>query len=158
MSGRRAGISANVIAVHFLHAENQRLWPDAEVKRFWELETIGITAHQDRRWHSKDASILKAFHDSFRTEANRRVVSLPRKKDVTIPTNRQNAMARFRSQETRLRKNADLRTVYHTHMLDYIKQGQVETVEPEQDREGTFYLPHQVVSKGKGGETKWRIV
>jgi hypothetical protein len=43
-------------------------------------------------------------------------------------------------------------------MLDYIKQGQVETVEPEQEREGTFCLPHQVISKSKGGETKWRIV
>jgi hypothetical protein len=158
MSGRRAGISTNVIAVHFLQAENQGLWPDAEVKRFWELETIGITAHQDRRWDSKDSSILRAFHASFRTEANRRVVSLPRKRDITIPTNRKNALARFRSQEARLRKNTDLHNVYHTHMLDYIKQGQVEKVEPEQDREGTFYLPHQVVSKGKGEETKRRIV
>ena len=43
-------------------------------------------------------------------------------------------------------------------MLDYIKQGQVEIVEPGQNREGTFYLPHQVVSKAKGGETKWRVV
>jgi len=83
MSGRRAGISTNAIAVHFLHAENRSLWSDAEVKRFWELETIGITAHQDRRW---DSSIIQAFHDSFRTEANRRVVSLPRKRNVTIPT------------------------------------------------------------------------
>ena len=58
MSGRRAGISTNVIAVHFLHAENQSLWSDAEVKSFWELETIGITAHQDRRWDSKDSSII----------------------------------------------------------------------------------------------------
>jgi hypothetical protein len=158
MTGRRAGISTNVIVVHFLQAENQSLWPDAEVKRFWELERIGITAHQDRGWDSKDSSILQAFYNSFRTEANRRVVSLPRKKDVNIPTNRQNAVARFRSLEARLRKNADLRTVYHSHMLDYIKQGQVETIEPEQEREGTFYLPHQVVSKSKGGETKWRIV
>jgi hypothetical protein len=157
MSGRRAGISTHVIAVHFLHAENQSLWPGAEVKRFWDLETIGITAHQDREWDSKDSSILQAFHDSFRTEANRRVVSLPRK-DVTIPTNRQNAMVRFRSLEARLRKDVDLRTVYHSHMLEYIRQGQVETVEPEQEREGTFYMPHQVVSKSKGGETKWRIV
>jgi hypothetical protein len=42
-------------------------------------------------------------------------------------------------------------------MLDYIRQGQVETVEPE-EREGTFYLPYQVISKSKGGERKWRTV
>jgi hypothetical protein len=34
----------------------------------------------------------------------------------------------------------------------------VETVEPEQEGEGTFYLPHQIISKGKGGERKWPIV
>jgi hypothetical protein len=104
MSERRTGISTNVISVQFLQAENQTLWPDAEVKRFSELETIGIAAHQDRGWGSKDSSILQAFHDSFRTEANRRVVSLPKKKNVTIPTNRQNAMARFRSLEARLER------------------------------------------------------
>jgi hypothetical protein len=81
MNGRWADISTNVIAVHCLHAENQILWADVEVKRFRELETIGITAHQDRGWDSKDSSILRAFHDSFRTETNRRVVSLPKKRD-----------------------------------------------------------------------------
>jgi hypothetical protein len=60
MSGRRTGISTNVIAVHILQAENHSLWPDAEVKRFWELETIGIIA-QDREWDSKDSSIFRHF-------------------------------------------------------------------------------------------------
>ena len=67
-------------------------------------------------------------------------------------------MTRFRSLETRLRKNTDLHTVYYAHMLDYIRRGQVEKVEPEEEQEGTFYLPHQVISKGKSRETKWRIV
>jgi hypothetical protein len=64
MSGRRAGISTNVIAVHFLQAENKSLWAYGEVKCFSELETIGINAHQDR---GLDSSILQAYHDSFRT-------------------------------------------------------------------------------------------
>jgi len=104
LSGNRTGISTNVIAVHFLHSESHDSLPDVEVKRFWDLETIGITAQQERGWDSKDSSILQVFHDSFRTEANQRVVSLPKKKNVTIPTNRQNAMTRFRSLETRLKK------------------------------------------------------
>ena len=88
LTGNRTGISTNVIAVHLLHSESHGSLPDVEVKRFWVLEAIGITAHQERGWDSKDSSILKAFHDSFRTEAKRRVVYLPEKKEVTIPTNR----------------------------------------------------------------------
>jgi len=129
LSGNQTVISTNVVAVHFLLSESHASLPDVEVKRFWDLETIGITAHQERGWDSKDSSTPQALHNSFRTEAHRRVVSLPKKKNVTIPTNRQNAMTRFRSFETRLRKNTDLHTVYYAHMLDYIRRGQVEEVE-----------------------------
>jgi len=43
-------------------------------------------------------------------------------------------------------------------MLDYIQRGQVEVVDPDEEQEGTFYLPHHSESKGKRGDTKWRIV
>jgi hypothetical protein len=43
-------------------------------------------------------------------------------------------------------------------MLDYIQCGQVEIVDPDKEREGTFCLPHHAVSKGKRGDTKWRIL
>jgi hypothetical protein len=99
----------------------------------------------------------QAFHDSFRTEDSRRVFSLPKKEYITLPSNRQNAENRFRSLEIRLRKNANLRRVYYTHMLDYTHRGQVE-VDPDEKQEGTFYLPRYAVSKGEQGDIKWRIV
>jgi hypothetical protein len=86
------------------------------------------------------------------------VVSLPKKESITLPTNRQNAENRFKSLETRLRKNANVSHVCYTHMLDYMQRGQVEVVDPGEKQEGTFYLPHHAVSKGKRGDTKWRIV
>jgi hypothetical protein len=43
-------------------------------------------------------------------------------------------------------------------MLDYIQRGQVQVVDPDEKQEGTFYLPHHAVSKGKQGDIKWRIV
>jgi len=122
------------------------------------LETIGITAHHDKEWDTRDLTILQAFHNSFRTEDIRKVVSLPKKKDVTLPTIGQNAENRFKSLEIRLRKNANLRHVYYTHMLDYMQRGQLEVVGQNKKQEGTFYLPHHAVSKGKGGDTKWGIV
>jgi hypothetical protein len=37
-------------------------------------------------------------------------------------------------------------------MLDYMQQEQVEVVYPDEKQEGTFYLPHHAVSKGKEGD------
>jgi len=111
-----------------------------------------MTSHQDKGWNTKDSAVLQAFHDYFKTEDSRRVVSLPKKENITLPTNRQNAENRFRSLETRLRKNAKLRHVYYTHMLDYMQRGQVEVVDPDEKQEGTFYLPHHAVCKGKQGD------
>jgi hypothetical protein len=121
--------------------------PETEIKRFWDLETIGITLHQDKGWNTKDSTILRAFHDSFRTEDSRRVVSLPKKENIILPTNRQNTENRFRSLETRLRKNANLCHVYYTHKLDYMQRRQVEVVDPDEKQEGTFYLPHHAYPK-----------
>jgi hypothetical protein len=66
------------------------------------LETIGITAHQDKSWDTKDSAVLQAFHDSFRIEDGRRVVCLA-KENVPLPSNRQKAENRFKSLEIRLR-------------------------------------------------------
>ena len=149
LSGNWSGISANVAAVNFLYLRSPGPLPETEIKRFCDLETIGITSHQDKGWNTKDSAVFQAFHDSLKTEDSRRVVSLPKQENITLTTNRQNSKNRFSSLETRLRKNAILRHVYYTLMLDYMQRGQVEVVDPEEKQEGTFYLPHHAVSKGK---------
>ena len=83
LSGNRSGISANWAAVNLLNAGNVGLLPEPEIKRFWELETIGITPHQNRELNGKNSDVIRDFHDSFRTEGNRRVVSLPKKANVS---------------------------------------------------------------------------
>ena len=118
LSGSRYGVSANVAAVNFLHLGGPTPLPDTEIKKFWDLETLGITAHQGKSWDTKDSVFLQAFHDSFRVEDNRRVVSLPKRENVPLPSNEQNAKNWFKSLETKLRKNANMRHVYYTHMLD----------------------------------------
>ena len=65
---------------------------------------------------------------------------------------------RLKSLKTRLRKSANLRNVYYTHMLDYMQRGQAEVVDPDEKQEGTFCLPHHAVSKSKQGDIKWRNV
>jgi len=124
--GGRSGISANVAAVNVLHLENPGPLPETEIKQLWNLETIGITAHQDREWNSKGSNVLRYFHDSFRTEGGRSVVSLPKKENVTLPTNQQNAEKKFRSLAMKLKRNANLRHVYYTLMWDYVQRGKLK--------------------------------
>jgi hypothetical protein len=108
-------------------------------------------------WDTKDSAVLQDFHNSFRIENVRRVVSLPKKENYTLPSNRGNAENRFKLLEKRLSKNADPPRIYYNHMLDYIQCGQVEVVGSEKEPEGAFYLHHHAMSKGKR-DIKWRIV
>ncbi|XP_035204601.1 uncharacterized protein LOC118179538, partial [Stegodyphus dumicola] len=56
-----------------------------QVRRFWELDSIGIQDAQKRkRMTTRDEEeILSEFHKTYNTEDNRRIVSLPRKPLVT---------------------------------------------------------------------------
>jgi hypothetical protein len=59
--------------------------------RAWRsLRTFELLASQPNRTKggvTKDSTVLKAFHDSFRTEDSGRVVSVPKKENITLPTN-----------------------------------------------------------------------
>ena len=79
LSGNRSGVSANVAAANSLHLDGPAPVSETEIKKFWDIENIGITAHQGKSCDSKDSVVLQAFHDSFRIQDNRRVVFLPKK-------------------------------------------------------------------------------
>jgi hypothetical protein len=55
-----------------LHSGKHGPLREAEIKRFWDLETIGIKAHQDVLWNANDSAIIQVFHDSFRVRGSRR--------------------------------------------------------------------------------------
>jgi hypothetical protein len=148
----------NSVTVNFASSHQTLTLSDEEVRRFWALETIGISANHDRALSAKDTKILEEFRASFRTEDQRRVLSLPKRQDITLASNRKNAEARLNNLMKRLGNNDDLRQMYHDHMLNYITRGQVETASAEEPTGPVFYLPHQAVKKEKHGKTKWRIV
>ncbi|XP_021929921.1 uncharacterized protein LOC110834758 [Zootermopsis nevadensis] len=131
---------------------------DDTQRRFWHLETIGIRETQDRARTAKETAILQEFHASYRIEDGRRVVSLPRKKDILLSDIRTMAEKRFQTLQIRLQANADFKSMYHNHMLDYILKNQVEVVPPDETFDNVFHLPHHAVKKGKRGATKCRIV
>ena len=144
--------------VNFVNSHQNLTLSDEDIRRFWDLETIGISANQDRSLSAKDTKLLEEFRESFRVEDQRRVVCLPKRQDITLPNNRINAEARLNNLRKRLENNEELKQVYYDHMQNYITRGQVETAPAEEPTSTVFYLPHQAVKKEKHGKTKWRIV
>jgi hypothetical protein len=88
----------------------------------------------------------------------RRVVSLPRKQDIALPSNKLNAERRLNNLTKRLENNKTLKQMYHEQMLNYITRKQVEAAPVENPKSAVFYLPHQAVKRERHGKTKWRVV
>jgi hypothetical protein len=158
LSGNRSAVTTSTITVNYVNLGQSSFASDDVVRRFWDLETLGITEKQDKSMNARDTALLQEFHASYSLEDQRRVVSLPRKGNITLPSNRHNAEILFHRLEQRLEGNVALRHVYHDNMLDYIKKVQVEIPHTEEGTADQFYLPHHTVKKEKRGEAKWRIV
>ncbi|XP_071037207.1 uncharacterized protein [Parasteatoda tepidariorum] len=60
---------------------------DDQVRKFWDLDTLGIRAMQDREMSFRNSEILEDFRSSYEVLENRRVVRLPWKKDVILSSN-----------------------------------------------------------------------
>ena len=157
LSGNRSGARVNSTTVNFVQSDQLYSPPDDELRRFWDLETIGITAEPNRAMSAKDSALLEDFHASFRIRDRRRVVSLPKKQDTPLPDNRMIAEGRLRNLRKRLDNSEVLKEMYYSQMAEFIARGQVEEA-PMEESATVFYLPHQAVKKEKRGKTKWRIV
>lgn len=158
LSGNRSGVTVNQVNVNKIELQQELPILDSHVRNFWDLEAMGIKDSESRSLSTKDATILRDFHKSFRIENGRRTVSLPRTDHTPTTDNRINAKKRFESLARRLQNNDNYRKLYNDKMLEYICQQQVEEVAPESQAECIYYLPHHAVRKEKQGSTKWRIV
>ena len=105
-----------------------------------------------------DCQILQEFHDSYRIEDGRRVVSLPKKDMCNLSLNHDTAERRFRTLQKRLQQDDALRAIYEEQMLDHVVKEQVELAPTTENSTGVFYLPHHTVKKERRGKVKWRIV
>ena len=106
----------------------------------------------------KDAALLDEFYDSYRVDDGKRVVSLPRKKDIHICSNLTTATQRFRFLEKKLEKTAELKVIYQDLMLHNIRKDQVEVAPINKNYNDLYYVLHHVVEKYKDGGVKHRIV
>jgi len=99
---------------------------DNDLRRFWDLQTIGITPNQQKPLTAKDFQILKEFRNSYRIEDGRRVVRLPKKNMCDLSSNRDTEERRFRTLQKRIQQDDALRTIYKEQMLNHVVKEQVE--------------------------------
>ena len=158
LSGSKSGATVHHVAVGHVSTSEEFAPPEDNMRQFWDLETLGIREQQQRALTTKDSMILEEFHDSFRLSDGRRVVSLPRKDDVVLSSNKGNAKKRFRSLQRNLDGNAEFQKMYYAHMIKYIEKGHMEQIMEAESENDTFYLPHHAVKKQRQGTTKWRVV
>jgi predicted signal transduction protein with EAL and GGDEF domain len=88
--------------------------------------------------NARDTALLQEFHASYSLEDQRRVVSLTRKGNTPLPSNRLNAEQLFRRLEQTLKRNIALRHVYHEHMLHYIKKGKWKSLLLKRERQTSY--------------------
>jgi hypothetical protein len=146
------GITANEIMVNHITLEHL----DNDLRKFWDLDTIGIAPNQQQPMTAGDSEILQEFHNSYRRERGRRVVRLPKKNRCDLSQNRDTAERRFRTLQKRLQQDDVLRTIYEEQMLDHVVKQQVELPPTTENSTGVFYLPHHAVKKERRGKIKWR--
>jgi hypothetical protein len=156
LSGSRPGTTVNHIMANYISLSDGKML-DEDMRRFWDLETIGIREPQDRALTARDAAILQDFHDSYHVDDGRRVISLPRRDGVFLSDNRSIAEKRYRALEKRFHENADFKSMYFDHMLDFIIKKQIEVAPPDGTSEHVFYKRHRAVKKKKNNTTKWKI-
>ncbi|GBM85088.1 hypothetical protein AVEN_248819-1 [Araneus ventricosus] len=96
---------------------------DEDVRTFWDLETLGIEASQEKEMSSTlNREILKQFRDSSKVMDGRHVVKLPWKKPTTLSSDIYGvALRRLKCAQKKF-KNTDFQNIYTELMQDYINK------------------------------------
>ncbi|GBN74844.1 hypothetical protein AVEN_232280-1 [Araneus ventricosus] len=146
------------ILVNFVISERELV--SAEVRRFWELESLGIRGDGiDTGLNEQD--ILKEFDESIQFVDNRYCVKLPWKEGMQekLGTNRQVALRRFNGLVERFKRDPELYREYGELINGYLEEGIVERCTSERlADESSFYLPHHAVVRDDKVSSRLRIV
>ncbi|GBM92653.1 hypothetical protein AVEN_185303-1 [Araneus ventricosus] len=114
-------------AIHNICTDEVTLQKEDEyVCSFWDPETLGIEASQEKEMSTLYREILKQFHDSYKVMDGRRVVKLPWEKDKTLSSdNHDVSLQRLKCSQKKF-KNTDFQNIYTELMQDYIDKNQVD--------------------------------
>ena len=119
------------------------------VKRFWDLESIGITASSVTEMTPAEKMAWKKAQSSMRFNGVRYEIAVPWKDDrPKLPNNILMAEKRHKSVEQKLLRDGELARAYQGIIEDYLEKGYIHKVaQDESVPEIEWFLPHFPVVK-----------
>ena len=132
---------------------------NATLKRFWDLETMGITPLRSVMTSDKSVAWHKVS-TSIQFENGLYVVAVPwRNERPSLPNNRPLAEKRLESTERKLEKNPEIAEAYQKVIEEYLEKNYIRQVPPDDTKPTTeWLLPHFPVVRADRTTTKTRIV
>ncbi|XP_065068275.1 uncharacterized protein LOC135693670 [Rhopilema esculentum] len=121
-----------------------------KIQKLWDLETIGIRERNE---------VHETLLDNITFNGERYFVGLPWKAgNKVLPTNFDNALARFNSLIRKLKKDPSTLQKYDDIIKEQVELGIVEQVSEMDVTEKVHYLPHMAVVREEAETTKVRVV
>ncbi|GFT08956.1 DUF1758 domain-containing protein [Trichonephila clavipes] len=145
-------------SVHLVHSEESI---STELRRFWEIESLGILDKGSMTLGNGDEEILSEFDKSVNFVDGRYRVNLPWKPGMreALQNNKTVARKRFEGLVRRFKCDHELFCEYKDVIDDYVREGIVERTSCDSllDSQG-FYLPHHAVIRSDKTTSHIRIV
>ncbi|GFS69144.1 integrase catalytic domain-containing protein [Trichonephila clavipes] len=145
--------------VHLVHSEEESI--STELRRFWEIESLGILDKGSVTLGNGDEEILSEFDKSVNFLDGRYRVNLPWKPGMreALQNNKTVARKRFEGLVRRFKCDHELFCEYKDVIDDYVREGIVERISCDSllDSQG-FYLPHHAVIRSDKTTSRIRIV
>ncbi|GFU06922.1 integrase catalytic domain-containing protein [Trichonephila clavipes] len=146
-------------SVHLVHSEEESI--STELRRFWEIESLGILEKGSVTLDNGDEEILSEFDKSVNFVDGRYRVNLPWKPGMreALQNNKTVARKRFEGLVRRFKCDHELFCEYKDVIDDYVREGIVERTSCDSllDSQG-FYLPHHAVIRSDKTASHIRIV
>ena len=130
------------------------------LKRFWELDAIGIGSHQEHQRTPEEEDSINQFNSSCGFDGERYEVGLPWKKDhPPLVDNYGQAYQRLVSTERRLARDSEKARMYCEAVRQYIEDGHARAIDEKDHKADKIrYLPHHGVFREDRATTKCRVV
>ena len=132
----------------------------ASLRRFWELESIGITEALNPAMSQEEEHAVNDFNDGLNFDGKSYEVRLPRKtENPKLENNYAQALKRLESIERKLKRDPEKAKAYTTAINQYVEKGFAGEVLDLTNGGGSVrYLPHHAVFRADRQTTQCRIV
>lgn len=138
---------------------NQQPPPDDILRRFWELESLGIKDETEQLMTAEERAATAQAAESLEFKNGRYKIGIPWKEgEPKLTNNYEGALVRLKSQEKSLkRKGPEVMNAYCKIFEDYEKKDYIRKV-PKSEAEEQWFLPHFPVVREDKVTTKVRVV